>query len=81
MEKLITFKLIGPNGWIVDTDLRNLCQAVFGCNSDRSITGKQIKDVYPNFADGEKINFKLVVEKKYTQKQLDKLPESDGDIG
>lgn len=80
-EKLITFSIVSPTGsYIIDTDLRNVCQAVFGCNNDRSITAEQINEIIPDTEDDEAIEYKIVIEKRYTQKDLDNMPESDGDI-
>lgn len=81
MEKKITFKLVGESGsWMVGQNLEDVIAAVFGCNNDGSITEEQVKEIFGDLEDDEEITYKIVIQKKYTQEELDNMPESDGDI-
>lgn len=80
-EKVLTFKIIGPGGsWIIAEEMVDVLHASFGCNKDRRIDEKVITDGLGEIEDGESLTYKIVIERKYTRAELDKMPDSDGDI-
>lgn len=71
-KKIITFKLKGPEGFIIGKNPSDLFAACFGDPPN---------DNFGYLEDGEKVKYTLTVEKKYTEEDLEKMPESDGEIG
>lgn len=81
MEKKITFKLTGPNGWIIGEDPIHLLQAVFGTEKGGcTILDETKQELFGELGEDETYEYKLTVEKCYTEKDLEKMGESDGDI-
>lgn len=78
-KKKVTFTITGPGGSITGQELTSLMANAFGCNESGSIDERIIKDNL-EIKSGEKLVYKLVIEKKYTQEQINSMPESDGDI-
>jgi hypothetical protein len=82
MEKVITFKLIGPTGsWIIGEDPIQLLQAIFGSNADGDEVSEEIKnELFNELDENEQYEYKIIVEKCHTKSDLEKMGESDGDI-
>lgn len=80
MEKLITFKIESQSGgWLIGEEATDLLVSVFGCEKDGKIRAETIKSNL-ELEDDEEITYTIKVEKRYTRKELDEMPESDGDI-
>lgn len=81
MEKQITFTLEGPNGSITGTDPIELLKTVFGCTEGGTqIDPDEKEGLFNGLKEDEFYEYKLIVEKKYTEEDLIKMTESDGDI-
>lgn len=75
-EKIPTFRIINEQGeWIVGEELINIIQATFGCNKDRTINKHQAIDV---LGDSRVRTYTIKVERKFTKKELDEMPDSEG---
>jgi hypothetical protein len=81
MEKLVTFKITSPSGgFMISHNMADLLTGTFGCDNDGTISPATIEASGIEIDDDEEIEYTITIEKKYTQKELDEMPESDGDI-
>lgn len=81
MEKKITFTLKGPNGSIIGEDPIQLLYAVFGCEKGGAFILEENKqELFGELEEHEVYEYKIIVEKRYTDDDLEKMGESDGDI-
>lgn len=78
-EKVITCTVSTSVGSITATDPKTLTDILFG--SEGNINCREtIKDLFDHLEENESEVYTLTFEKRFTQKELDEMPESDGDI-
>lgn len=73
-EKVLTFTVEASGGSVTGTDIVPLMEMLFG--NDK----KWLEDSFGYLEGEESEVITIRIEKKFTQKELDEMPESDGDI-
>jgi len=80
-EKVITFTIHGPSGSVTATDPKTLIEMLFGTGDFPHVScPSTIQEMFGDMEEHEKTEYRLVVEKRFTQEEIDNMPESDGDI-
>lgn len=71
MEKIKTYTIAHPDGEeiITGTDLKTLMESI--CDDNGQLDEDFVEE-------GETIEYKIIVQKKYTAEEIDALPEYDG---
>lgn len=80
-EKIITCTISTGSGSITSTDPKTLIEILFGTGDFPHVScPSTINSLFGELEDGEKEVYTLTFEKRFTQEEIDNLPESDGDI-
>lgn len=80
-EKVITFTIEGPAGSITCEDPKTLMEILFGTGDfPHTSCNETIQELFGDLKEDEKVEYNIVVEKRFTQHEIDTMPESDGDI-
>lgn len=80
-KKVLTFTIEGPSGSVTAADPKTLIEMMFGSGDYPHVSSPDtLNQMSDEIEECGPVVFKLTAEKRFTQKEIDEMPESDGDI-